>query len=213
MERNQIIGFILIFLIIMAWSVLNKPDPEAISAAEEVAIETEATTPSTETEVVNTTDNIPVTNNGEGVTDSLLDTRGIFGRSSVGEESIESLENDKIKVSFSNKGAQIKSVEIKDHLKITKSEDGEEIKQTVQLLEDAKNSTNYRLNIGNSIVDTKNLYASPSISGNTITYTFNGSGGRKITKKYTLNDDSYICLLYTSPSPRDLSTSRMPSSA
>ena len=24
---------------------------------------------------------------------------------------------------------------------------------------------------------------------------------------------SYICLLYTSPSPRDLSTSRMPSSA
>ena len=32
----------------------------------------------------------------------------------------------------------------------------------------------------------------------------NGSG------KSTL---SYICLLYTSPSPRDLSTSRMPSSA
>ena len=26
-------------------------------------------------------------------------------------------------------------------------------------------------------------------------------------------DDSRICLLYTSPSPRDLSTSRMPSSA
>ena len=26
-------------------------------------------------------------------------------------------------------------------------------------------------------------------------------------------DDTYACLLYTSPSPRDLSTSRMPSSA
>ena len=26
-------------------------------------------------------------------------------------------------------------------------------------------------------------------------------------------DPSYVCLLYTSPSPRDLSTSRMPSSA
>ena len=192
MERNQIIGFILIFLIIMAWSVLNKPDPEAISTAEETAIETEAPTSSTETGVVNITDNNPIVNNSESLTDSLLDTRGIFGRSSIGEESIESLENDKIKVSFSNKGAQIKSVEIKEHLKITKSEDGEEIKRTVQLLEDAKNSTNYRMNIGNSIVDTKNLYASPSISGNTITYTFNGAGGRKITKKYTLNDDSYI---------------------
>ena len=27
------------------------------------------------------------------------------------------------------------------------------------------------------------------------------------------NNEDYICLLYTSPSPRDLSTSRMPSSA
>ena len=28
-----------------------------------------------------------------------------------------------------------------------------------------------------------------------------------------INSTAYICLLYTSPSPRDLSTSRMPSSA
>ena len=30
---------------------------------------------------------------------------------------------------------------------------------------------------------------------------------------YIPSTDTYICLLYTSPSPRDLSTSRMPSSA
>jgi len=153
MERNQIIGFILIFLIIMAWSVLNKPAPDDISNIEDTTIETEVSTPSLDTGVANPTDNIPSASTGEGVTDSVLDTRGIFGRSSVGQESIESLENNKIKVSFSSKGAQIKSVEIKDRLKITKSEDGEELKRTVQLLEDEKNSTNYRFNIGNSIVD------------------------------------------------------------
>ena len=32
-------------------------------------------------------------------------------------------------------------------------------------------------------------------------------------KRLDLNDQIYSCLLYTSPSPRDLSTSRMPSSA
>ena len=32
-------------------------------------------------------------------------------------------------------------------------------------------------------------------------------------KAYHSDDDPMICLLYTSPSPRDLSTSRMPSSA
>jgi len=31
--------------------------------------------------------------------------------------------------------------------------------------------------------------------------------------KETMGGDAYVCLLYTSPSPRDLSTSRMPSSA
>ena len=35
----------------------------------------------------------------------------------------------------------------------------------------------------------------------------------KNNKLITENDIINICLLYTSPSPRDLSTSRMPSSA
>ena len=33
------------------------------------------------------------------------------------------------------------------------------------------------------------------------------------TKEISLDTKNNICLLYTSPSPRDLSTSRMPSSA
>ena len=35
----------------------------------------------------------------------------------------------------------------------------------------------------------------------------------KVIRKDLNLTDPYICLLYTSPSPRDLSTSRMPSSA
>ena len=44
-------------------------------------------------------------------------------------------------------------------------------------------------------------------------------GDKVITSKYSgtevkVDDEEYtVCLLYTSPSPRDLSTSRMPSSA
>ena len=37
-------------------------------------------------------------------------------------------------------------------------------------------------------------------------------GTRLLTNVYRI-DTLYACLLYTSPSPRDLSTSRMPSSA
>ena len=43
-------------------------------------------------------------------------------------------------------------------------------------------------------------YVPPQVPGNGFEYT-------------SLHDKFYTCLLYTSPSPRDLSTSRMPSSA
>ena len=39
-----------------------------------------------------------------------------------------------------------------------------------------------------------------------------GSGRQPIQRDKTVNDN-YYCLLYTSPSPRDISGSRMPSSA
>ena len=39
------------------------------------------------------------------------------------------------------------------------------------------------------------------------------STGCEITSKGMFHRKNYFCLLYTSPSPRDLSTSRMPSSA
>ena len=43
------------------------------------------------------------------------------------------------------------------------------------------------------------------------TAAFNGSNDIKADVRET--NEAYFCLLYTSPSPRDLSTSRMPSSA
>ena len=38
-------------------------------------------------------------------------------------------------------------------------------------------------------------------------------GDRHVVFSISITDSEEICLLYTSPSPRDLSTSRMPSSA
>ena len=42
-----------------------------------------------------------------------------------------------------------------------------------------------------------------------------GEGAQNQIREYKIKTSNkvYICLLYTSPSPRDLSTSRMPSSA
>ena len=42
---------------------------------------------------------------------------------------------------------------------------------------------------------------------------FDAKKGYGFVADSTSTDTDYFCLLYTSPSPRDLSTSRMPSSA
>ena len=39
------------------------------------------------------------------------------------------------------------------------------------------------------------------------------ASGLSIDTRSLVKGDLFVCLLYTSPSPRDLSTSRMPSSA
>ena len=50
--------------------------------------------------------------------------------------------------------------------------------------------------------------AGPIIIGQACEFDYSGTQACK-----ALKDEGYNCLLYTSPSPRDLSTSRMPSSA
>ena len=45
------------------------------------------------------------------------------------------------------------------------------------------------------------------------TYDINSQISYTASSALDAKDDAYACLLYTSPSPRDLSTSRMPSSA
>ena len=56
----------------------------------------------------------------------------------------------------------------------------------------------------------------PAIQKSSLRALDNGQDMNKtlsMVEKFRTHDDSTPCLLYTSPSPRDLSTSRMPSSA
>ena len=51
------------------------------------------------------------------------------------------------------------------------------------------------------------------IGGDDVEVTFEEEFGDDVKFLYDAHANLNICLLYTSPSPRDLSTSRMPSSA
>ena len=84
------------------------------------------------------------------------------------------------------------------------------------LINDDNNSLNlgWLLDFRNSVGDKSQVY---SINGTSATYKQDNALTREISLVANLGYEKKItdngCLLYTSPSPRDLSTSRMPSSA
>ena len=64
------------------------------------------------------------------------------------------------------------------------------------------------------LIDFAEQRVEQKIDWNTGDIDFSGRGWDRGLRGIEFTDDAiWICLLYTSPSPRDLSTSRMPSSA
>ncbi|MEN8116774.1 MAG: membrane protein insertase YidC [Bacteroidota bacterium] len=124
MDKKSIYGIVLIFAILVVFSIINKPSKDEIEAAKQKkdsiakveaqrALEQQQlqeqqtlsqTTP-TETDAVNQ----------DAVVQAKMDEYGVFGVAAVGEEEFTTLENNRMKVTFSNKGGRVYSVQLKDY--------------------------------------------------------------------------------------------------
>jgi YidC/Oxa1 family membrane protein insertase len=118
---------------------------------------------------------------------------GVFGNDATGEEQTYTIENDLLKIAISNKGGQIKSVELKDY----KTWD----KKPLVLLNDKNNSLSYQFIIdGERTIDTKDFYFEPvgepfKVTGSntkSIAFRLKAGDGRYFEQKYTLKGDSYM---------------------
>ncbi len=120
MDRNTITGLILIFVILFAFSYLNKPSEkdlevlrlknDSIALAEKAKVKeiTKQAELSTIQPGISKIDSSNVQN-------ELTNLYGVFEVAAKGEEKFVTLENNLIKVVLSNKGGKIYSVELKDY--------------------------------------------------------------------------------------------------
>ncbi len=192
MERNQIIGFSLIFLLIMAWSIFNAPEEIEEVPNEEVVENT--TAPAAESTATTSTYNINANKDSlsDGELSILRNQYDLFAPAAVGAVSETTIENSKMKVTISNKGGQITAIELKDHFKIWEDENGEDKKSLVQLLEDQKNEINYKLTVNGRQVNTKDLFFDVEKKGSTgANLILNGENGATFVQEYSLETDSY----------------------
>ena len=124
MDKKSIVGIVLIFLILIVFSYLNKPSKEEIEAAkvrrdsiaqveEQKALEQQKILK--EQEAQKNAFAVGDTATQQEIEKAKTDEFGVFGRAAIGEQEFSTLENDRIKITFSNKGGRIYSVQLKDY--------------------------------------------------------------------------------------------------
>lgn len=189
MDRNQLIGFALIFIILMWWSSIRidqAPIEELTSEEYSEYVEANQDTAKISTAAETTT--IPSDSMASG---ALQSQYASFAPSAVGTASKHILENDKLRLTFSNKGGKIISAIIKDHYKYVENEDGEEIRVPVELMENERNKFEYILNLNNRTISSEDLYFKVSKQGNKITFTALTSSGGSMQQIYEFTDKDY----------------------
>ena len=186
MDRNQLIGFAMIFLLLMWWSMMRTPElpieelptPADTEISTETPSSTSASSPSNSIEDSNTME-------------KLQNQYASFALSAQGQESTHVIENQQIRLTFSNKGGKIVSAVIKNHYKFVTKENGEEVRVPVQLLNDERNQFEYILKLNNRNISTADLYFTPKVQGNKITFTASTNSGGSIEQIYELKGDTY----------------------
>ncbi|MBL7816804.1 MAG: membrane protein insertase YidC [Saprospiraceae bacterium] len=172
-NKNAMIGMVLILLILLGWNMLSTP-----SQAE---LEQKKRTQDSIANVQRINDSLQKatapTQVPPSVSDSLKKAQlsnemGNFASLAIGNEQTSVLENENIKVTFTNKGGKIQNVVLKKFKRILENEKREDVITPLYLLEDTKNKFGFNIptNTASGSVSTENLYFTPSVSGNILTF-------------------------------------------
>ena len=127
----------------------------------------------------------------------IVQNTGVYGAFAIaasGTAETYTLENSNVKIEFSNKGGNIVSAHLKDY-KSSALVDGEDVGYTpLYFMNDKRNRFNYKLNTPNipsRMINTEELYFTPTQSGNSISFKAMTSDGGYIEQSYTLAADGY----------------------
>jgi YidC/Oxa1 family membrane protein insertase len=179
-DKNSLIGFVLMAIILIVFNTFFFP---------EIIVEDENTKQITETIIQPETESSKITSatvpiiNDSLVNEELKLTYGVFANTAIGEEKFEVIENDKLKITVSNKGGRITSVILKEY-------------QTYDSLPldlyDADSSRfNLQFTTGYNI-NTSDLYFISDNSGSSLSMKLMADENHYVEYLYTLKDDYLV---------------------
>ena len=175
MDRNTFTGLFLIMIVLAGSFYFFKPSEVEIKKEKErIAADS-----------VKSTSTAATTAPVAPITTPTIDSatlKGPFGNSLTGTEAVSVLENESLKISFSNKGGKIVSVQVKGQ----ETYDG----KPVILLDANQTKFGLNLNIGGKIVSTNDLFFVATKTGNALSMKASYLGDKFIEFNYDLKPNS-----------------------
>ena len=179
MNKDTIIGFVLIALVLIGFSWYNQPSAEQIEAARKqdsiaTALRDNAAKKQQADEAAR---------RAQAEAAALNDSNALFFSALKGESKPIVLKNEKVELTFSTKGGAISKAIIKDFEDVND-------KMGVTLFDEKTQQMNFMLAGKNENIITQDLYFTPSnVSDSTVTMTAQASNGGSLVLDYKLGKD------------------------
>lgn len=195
MDKNTILGFVLIALIVIGFYQINKPS-EADQARIKHYNDSIALVEQNKAEAVKNLPNGGIVKDLSTKNDSISkgnnsDTFGEFAIASTGEQKFYSIENELIKITISNKGGRVSAVQLKKYSK------RDSLNKSLPLILFDANDNNMGFTLvtnNNRVLNSSNLYFEP-VSG----ITKDAKGNQTIVLRLKTTGSAYIDFTYSLP--------------
>jgi len=194
MDKNTILGFVLIALIVLGFSQLNKPSEKDLAVKrynDSIALvdQNKADQARNATKEAVKKDSVAV--NDTTSTATSLNAFGDFSASAKGEEKFFTLENELVKVTLSNKGGRIYSVQLKKYFK----RDTMNNALPLILFNDKESNMGFTLVTNNNrVLNSSDLYFEP-VTG----ITKDSKGNQTLILRLKTTGKAYLDFAYTLP--------------
>lgn len=187
MDKNNVIGFLLIAAVLIGFSWYNQPSAEEQRAAF-VKDSIEQVNKSQSEKAAQMEKNKRQQAEKQKV---LSDTTSLFHKALTGNVERIVLKNKKVELTFSSKGAYVEQAVIKGYVGHNiKVKNGSADKKNLTLFSGADQSISYLLNAKETNINTAELYFVPSeVSDSTVTFIADAGEGKSLTLKYELGQD------------------------
>jgi YidC/Oxa1 family membrane protein insertase len=188
MDRNTIIGIVLIFAILILFGYLNTPSKEKIAAMQHQT-DSVARADAEKALQQKAADAAVVTTQKDSVNiKEQIIQMGSFAASLKGEDKLITLENELMKVKISTRGGRVYSVELKNYKTYTK--------QPLVLFSGDESSFGLQFWGNNNDIQTQNLFFTPNTTDSVILVN-KGSDSQKLIMRLSAGADSHIDYIYT----------------